>query len=104
MSRLLAGAVLYISLLQLPSAVLADSNCQVVPVSSVTWGKLNPARGDASPRAATLWGDHDGTEATGFVVKIVDGLRAPPHIHNVSYRGVVINGLIHNGDPAAADM
>ncbi len=72
--------------------------------SEVKWEQLNPARGDKSPKAGTLWGDRKGTGPTGFLVKFVDGFSSPPHIHNVSYRGVVISGLIHNDDPDAADM
>ncbi|GJM22835.1 MAG: hypothetical protein DHS20C15_27500 [Planctomycetota bacterium] len=72
--------------------------------SEVEWNQLNPARGDASPRAGTLWGDRQGTGPTGFLFNPVDGFSSPPHIHNVSYRGVVIEGLVHNDDPEAAEM
>ena len=72
--------------------------------SEVDWEQLNPARGDKSPKAGTLWGDRNGTGPTGFLVKFVDGFESPPHIHNVAYRGVVISGLIHNDDPNADDM
>jgi hypothetical protein len=82
----------------------ADSTTELLPVTEVTWEQLNPARGDQSPQAATLWGDRDGTAPTGFLVKFVDGFSSPPHIHNVTYRAVVINGLIHNDDPDAAHM
>lgn len=68
------------------------------------WSPLNPARGDKGPRAGTLWGDRNGTGPTGFLVKFVDGFSSPPHIHNVTYRGVVISGLVHNDDPDAAEM
>ncbi len=77
---------------------------KVILASEVKWEKLNPARGDKSPKAGTLWGDRKGSVPTGFLVKFVDGFSSPPHIHNVSYRGVVISGLIHNDDPNAADM
>ena len=77
---------------------------EVIPVSEVDWQQLNPARGDQSPKAGTLWGDRQASTATGFLVEFVDGFSSPPHIHNVSYRGVVISGLIHNDDPAAASM
>lgn len=70
----------------------------------VDWTPLNPARGDKSPQAANLWGDRAENVATGFMVKFVDGFSSPPHIHNVTYRGVVIAGLAHNDDPGAADM
>ena len=72
------------------------STPEVVLTSEVAWAPLNPARGDSSPKAGTLWGDRNGTGPTGFLVQFVDGFSSPPHIHNVSYRGVVINGLIHN--------
>jgi len=83
---------------------LAVSPAEVVPFSKVDWQPLNPARGDASPRAGTLWGDRQGEGPTGFLVRFVDGFESPPHIHNVSYRGVVIRGLVHNDDPKAASM
>ena len=76
----------------------------VVLASEVDWQKLNPARGDQSPQAGTLWGDRNGTVPTGFLVKFVDGFSSPPHIHNITYRGVVISGLVHNDDPEAAAM
>ena len=65
---------------------------------------LNPARGDKSPQAANLWGDRTEDGATGFMVKFVNGFSSPPHIHNVTYRGVVLAGEVHNDDPDAADM
>jgi len=76
----------------------------VKPQSEIVWEKLNPARGDQSPQAGTLWGDRKGTAATGFLAKFVDGFSSPPHIHNVTYRAVVISGLVHNDDPDAANM
>lgn len=82
----------------------AGSTSGVILTSEVNWEQLNPARGDQSPKAGTLWGDRNGTGPTGFLVKFVDGFSSSPHIHNVSYRGVVISGLIHNDDPDAADM
>lgn len=81
-----------------------DTAVKVVLAAEVEWEKLNPKRGDRSPQAATLWGDRNGTEATGFLVKFVDGFSSPPHIHNISYRGVVLAGRIHNDDPAAEPM
>lgn len=38
------------------------------------------------------------------MVKFVDGFSSPPHIHNVTYRGVVLAGEVHNDDPTAAQM
>ncbi|ELS02829.1 hypothetical protein Xen7305DRAFT_00025470 [Xenococcus sp. PCC 7305] len=73
-------------------------------MSRAEWSPLNPARGDASPKASPLWGDRTGPGASGFLVKFEKGFSSPPHIHNVTYRGVVISGLIHNDDPNAKDM
>lgn len=77
---------------------------KVVLLDEVEWGQLNPARGDQSPSTGTLWGDRIESGPSGFLLKFVDGFKSPPHIHNVSYRGVVISGLIHNDDPNADDM
>ena len=80
------------------------STIEVMPASEVKWEQLNPARGDKSPKAGTLWGDRTGRGPGGFLLRPVDGFRSPPHIHNIAYRGVVISGLIHNDDPKAVDM
>jgi len=77
---------------------------EVILASEVEWEKLNPARGDKSPQAGTLWGDRKGTVPTGFLAKFVDGFSSPPHIHDATYRAVVISGRIHNDDPDAAVM
>ena len=84
--------------------VTADPTTEVVRYADVEWGPLNAARGDASPRAGDLWGDRTGPGATGFLVQFADGFSSPPHIHNVTYRGVVIRGLLHNDDPDAEEM
>lgn len=91
------------------SAVFAISpawagDVEVVTTSDIQWEALNPARGDKSPKAGTLWGDRKGNVPTGFLAKFVDGFSSPPHIHNVTYRAVVISGLVHNDDPDAAEM
>lgn len=81
-----------------------NSSFTVVPIEKVNWEKLNPARGDKSPQAGTLWGDRKGEKPTGFLAKFIDGFSSPPHIHNATYRAVVIEGLIHNDDPSAEKM
>ena len=81
-----------------------ESNFEVVLMSEVKWQQLNPARGDQSPQAGTLWGNRTGSGAAGFLLKPVDGFRSPPHIHNIAFRGVVISGTIHNDDPNAEEM
>jgi Domain of unknown function (DUF4437) len=82
----------------------SGSSADILHIDHVEWERLNPARGDKSPKAATLWGDRNGMRPTGFLVQFVDGFSSPPHIHNVTYRGVVIRGLVHNDDPNAAEM
>ena len=91
------------------SAIFADSpnteiNSNVVQADEIKWGYLNPLRGDKSPGAAELWGDRTKDMATGMLVKFNKGFSSPPHIHNISYRGIVIEGLMHNDDPNAAEM
>lgn len=86
-----------------PKTIKNPTN-KVVLSSEIVWEKLNPARGDKSPQAGTVWGDRKGTVATGFLAKFVDGFSSPPHIHNVTYRAVVVKGLIHNNDPSAGNM
>ncbi len=87
------------------AAVALDASAvEVIPASDVLWGALNPARGDKGPRAADLWGDRTESGSTGFLVRFAEGFSSPPHTHNVTYRGVVIEGLVHNDDPSAADL
>lgn len=103
------AAVFLIAMAATAASGLAEESAKsaavkVVLASEVQWDPLNPKRGDRSPQAATLWGDRNGTEATGFLVKFADGFASPPHIHNISYRGVVLAGRIHNDDPEAKPM
>ncbi|MDZ8118891.1 DUF4437 domain-containing protein [Pontiella agarivorans] len=77
---------------------------RVITADQVDWTHLNPKRGDLAPKAGTLWGDRNGNEPTGFLLKPPSDFESPPHIHNISYRGVVIEGVIHNDDPNAAEM
>ena len=106
----LRGALVGIVILLFADFVIADDKkssepcAEIVLAAEINWQQLNPARGDKSPKAGTLWGDRNGVSATGFLVKFVDGFESPPHIHNVAYRGMVISGLIHNDDPGAEKM
>lgn len=81
-----------------------SSNVHIVEAKDIQWAYLNPLRGDKSPRAANLWGNLRKNVATGMLVKFKDGFSSPPHIHNITYRAVVINGSVHNDDPSAAKM
>ena len=97
-------AALALTALVIVNSAYADGNREVVLTSEVEWEQLNPARGDKSPLAGTLWGDRKGIVPTGFLAKFVDGFSSPPHIHPITYRAVVISGHIHNDDPDAAKM
>lgn len=77
---------------------------EVVLTSEIEWKPLNPARGNKGPQAGTLWGDQTKSGSSGFLVKFVDGFSSPPHIHNITYRGIVIGGGLHNDDPDAKPM
>lgn len=82
----------------------AGSLVKVMSADEVQWGYLNPLRGVLSPGAADLWGDRTSGSATGMLVRFKKGFESPPHIHNITYRGVVIEGMMHNDDPTAAKM
>ncbi|WP_052958616.1 DUF4437 domain-containing protein [Maribacter thermophilus] len=86
---------------QTPTTDDIKSKNEVVTAGQVEWGWLNPLRGDKSPAAGKLWGDRTKNEPAGFLVKFKKGFSSPPHIHNITYRGVVIKGLLHNDDESA---
>lgn len=80
---------------------ICDSLANPRTSADIDWGPLNAARGDQSPQAGDLWGDRTGDGATGFLVQFKDGFSSPPHIHNITYRGIVIQGNVHNDHPDA---
>ncbi len=82
----------------------AEIALTVRSMDTLEWGALNPARGDSSPRAANVWGDRSTEGPAGFLVQFAQDFASPPHIHNVSYRGVVLEGEVHNDDPGAAAL
>ncbi len=86
------------------SASDAPTTSELVERSEVKFIPLNPLRGDRSPRSGKLWGNIREGDASGMLVKFADGFQSPPHIHNITYRAVVIDGHIHNDDPTAAKM
>ena len=96
-ASLLVSASVYIA----PSV---QAETKVTTTEYINWGYLNPARGDKSPGAADLWGDRTKDTATGMLVRFNKGFESPPHIHNITYRGIVIKGEMHNDDPNAAKM
>ena len=98
---LVIGAFLWMS--RSEQGGVTEGVVRVVAASDIDWGHLNPLRGDKSPRAGTLWGDRGAPVPCGFLVKFVDGFSSPPHIHPVTYRGVVISGVVHNDDPEAKE-
>lgn len=89
-----------------PAAYTAEQKQSVIVTTAdqVSYQPLNPARGDASPQAGVLWGDITKNVPSGMLLKFAEGFSSPPHIHNITYRAVVIDGEIHNDDPDAANM
>lgn len=81
-----------------------EASYSLVLSTEVEWEQLNPARGDKSPSAGTLWGSRTGAGPSGFLLRPVDGFRSPPHFHVATYRGMVIAGGIHNDEPEADDV
>lgn len=100
----------YLSTIAVITALLSrpilanDISSKVIASSDIKWGYLNPLRGDKSPGAADLWGDRTSNTATGMLVRFKKGFESPPHIHNITYRGIVIEGQMHNDDPKAQKM
>ncbi len=82
----------------------AEPVTEVVPRSELEFIPLNPARGDAAPQAGGLWGDIRKDVPSGVLLKFAPGFSSPPHIHNITYRAVVIDGALYNGDENAAKM
>lgn len=80
------------------------ASIRVVTPDQVAYQPLNPARGDASPQAGVLWGDIRQDVPSGILLRFAEGFSSPPHIHNITYRAVVISGEVHNDDPDAAKM
>ncbi len=79
-----------------------DVGLEIIAPNEVGYIPLNPARGDAAPQAGVLWGDIRSDTASGTLLRFADGFSSPPHIHNITYRAVVIEGQLHNAAPDAA--
>lgn len=103
MKRLLIPA-LAITTAMVTTIAQAEPIAEVVARSEIKFQPLNPLRGDASPKAGVLWGDIKKDGTTGTLIKFADGFSSPPHIHNITYRAVVISGAVHNDDPDAKPM
>ncbi|MEM1203195.1 MAG: DUF4437 domain-containing protein [Acidobacteriota bacterium] len=83
---------------------LAESSPEFLRRAEIRFQPLNPARGDASPKAGVLWGDLGEDVPTGALIEFAEGFSSPPHIHNITYRAVVISGSVHNDDPDAEHL
>lgn len=97
-------SVIVLVTLTAPVVAKAQDSFELVSRSDVTFQPLNPLRGDASPQAGVLWGDIKEIVPTGTLIEFKDGFSSPPHIHNITYRAVVISGEVHNDDPGAEKM
>lgn len=81
----------------------AASSVEVVPRAEVKFIPLNPNR-EGGPQAGVLWGDIRSDVSSGTIIVFAPNFASPPHIHNVTYRAVVIEGMVHNDDPKAENM
>lgn len=103
MRSFLASALTAVSI-AMSFTVQAELDSELVLRSEIQFQPLNPARGDSSPQAGLLWGDIREDVPSGALIVFADGFSSPPHIHNITYRAVVIEGAVHNDDPDAEDM
>ena len=76
----------------------------VISPDEIEYQPLNPARAETSPKAGVLWGDIRENVPSGVLLQFAEGFSSPPHIHNITYRAIVISGQIHNDDPDAVNM
>ena len=81
-----------------------EATYELMLATDVTWGALNPARGENGPRATNLWGDRTKEGPSGMLVKFKEGFASPPHIHDATYRAIVLDGEIHNADKDAREL
>ncbi|MDJ0981713.1 MAG: DUF4437 domain-containing protein [Kiloniellales bacterium] len=101
-SVVIALAVTFIGSTQ--AAAEGHSTTELVKRADVKFIPLNPLRGDLSPKSGKLWGNIREDVSSGMLVTFADGFQSPPHIHNITYRAVVIDGAVHNDDPTAEKM
>jgi len=104
MTARLAPAILFVGLALGAGAAHAEPIVEVVNRDDVSLVPLNPLRGDASPQAGVLWGDLREDVPAGAIIQFAKEFASPPHIHNITYRAVVLEGTVHNDDPDAENM
>mgnify|MGYP001177698487 CR=1 FL=1 len=102
--KIISKLIVLLSLTIVTKVTANQENFRVVSAEELNWGYLNPARGDKGPSAADLWGDRTKDMPAGILLKFPKRFSSPPHVHNISYRGIVIDGELHNDDPSAANM
>lgn len=104
MSVVLVGVTLAGGLALRADATAVEPTVEVVTREDFRLIPLNPLRGDASPKAGVLWGNLRENVPTGALIEFAPDFASPPHIHNITYRAVVIEGTVHNDDPDAENM
>lgn len=77
---------------------------KIISSSDLKWTELRYLKKDKSLIAANLWGDFKGDKSAGFLVQYPEDFISTFHAHDVSYRGIVIDGQIHSGDPKASKL
>lgn len=86
------------------NAATAEPVVEVVQRADVNFIPINPSRGDAGPKAGVLWGDIREDVPGCAPIIFADDFASPPHIHNITYGAVVIEGTVHNDDPEAEHL
>lgn len=77
---------------------------KIISSTDLKWREFNYLKKDKSLLAANLWGDFKGDKSAGFLIRYPEGFISTSHTHDVSYRGIVIDGQIHSGDPKASKL
>ncbi|WP_167552018.1 DUF4437 domain-containing protein [Pseudoalteromonas rubra] len=89
--------VFFLPLSKAQDTSLGSNEVTIISTEQIEWGHLNPAW-VIRARGLRTCGE------TEMLVRFEPGFSSPPHIHNVSYRGIVIEGPLHNDDPQAKAM
>ena len=86
----------YLSIAALTACLVATTppadatELTVITAENIEWGLLNPLRGDASPRAAALWGTSD--TAHGSLLKL------PASFRGILYNTGTVKAVVVSGN------
>ncbi|MDP3748196.1 MAG: DUF4437 domain-containing protein [Phenylobacterium sp.] len=87
--RLIAGAVLALTLVAPASAADPEPRNISRPAADHAWRKQSP---ELSTQLTVLWGDRDKDGTFGQLVKMPPGFDSGLHAHSGDYHGVLVSG------------